>query len=263
MTYNTSEQLLGRLSTFPLMRQCFKSLIQWASINAGGNFEDFELIDAIEKNETDRLQKCEELLVRSRDILNLTDNEFIKAFGFLDDLLTKDTEKMHDILAEPLFVVDLYNHGFREIQKLPQYINSGSEKQLNSDFLSKYGDNKFAIELKTIRTESKPKPEPGKLLGNSAIPYWWGEMFRNNVVTKIEDKDRRALKQLDSACNYYGCDKKMLALYTRRLGTSSLMTTDNYIEELKLLKGKYSGVDYFACKDYFGAVAFYPELNRN
>ncbi len=261
MPHNRSGQLLSALSAFPLTRQCFGSFIQWACANVEGGFEDYDLIDAIEKNETDRLRKCEELLVRSRNILGLKDDAFSKAFGFSNDLLTNDTEKIHDILAEPLFVVDLNNHGFREIKKLPQYIGSGSEKKRNSDFLATRGEMRFAIELKTIRMENKPKPAPGKLLGNSAKPYWWGEMFRNNAMMKIENKNQKALSQLDNACRHYGCEKKMLVLYTRRLSTSSLMTKGAYVEELKLLKEKYPNVDYFSCKDYFGMVSFFPELN--
>ena len=80
---------------------------------------------------------------------------------------------------------------------------------------------------------------------------------------KVEDKEQRALKQLDNTCQHYGCDKKMLVLYTRRLGTSSLMTKEDYVEELKHLKAKYQDIDYFSCKDYFGMVWFYPEIDTN
>jgi hypothetical protein len=256
-----SERLLSALSPFPLTKYCFESFIQWVCANVDGDLGDYDLVDAIEKNEIDRLRKCEELLIQSRTILGLTEAAFRNAFGFSDDLLTCDSVKIHDILAEPLLVVDLANHGFTEIRKLPQYMVSGSEKKLNSDFTATHRGLTFAIELKTIRMENKPKPEPGKLLGDSTKSYWWGEMFRNNSVTKIEDKNQRVLGQLENACSCYGCDRKMLVLYTRRLGTSSLMTKDDYVEELRLLKTKYQQVDHFASKDYFGMVTIFPELN--
>jgi hypothetical protein len=256
-----SERLLSALSPFPLTKYCFQDFIQWASTNVDDDLGGYDLIDAIKQNEIDRLRKCEELLVRSKTILGLTEVAFRSSFGFSDDLLASDPEKIHDILAEPLLVVDLANHGFTEIKKLPRYILSGSEKKLNSDFTAKHGGLTFAIELKTIRMENKPKPEPGKLLGNSAKPYWWGEMFRNNSATKIEDKNQRVLAQLENTCCHYGCNKKMLVLYTRRLGTSSLMTKDDYLEELRILKTKYPQVDHFASKDYFGIVTVFPELN--
>ena len=200
------------------------------------------------------------MLVKSKNILGLTDNEFCKSFGFSDDLLTEDTEKVHDILAEPIFVIDLNDYGFVEIKKLPRIISNSSNRQ-NCDFTAMRQNLKFAIELKTIRMENKPKPEPGKLLGNSMKSYWWGKMFRNNSITKIEDKNQRVLRQLDNAYNHYKCDKKMLAFHTRRLGTSTLMTKENYVEELKLLKDKYPEIDYFLCKDYFKAISFFPELD--
>jgi hypothetical protein len=113
---------------------------------------------------------------------------------------------------------------------------------------------------KTIRIEAKPKPEPGKLLGDATKPYWWGEMFRNNAITKIEDKNQRVLRQLDNTSTHYCSDKKMLVLYTRRLGTSSLMTREDYLEELKELKRRYPELDLIASKDYFGIVVFYPKI---
>lgn len=251
------------LRPYPLTQYCFEQFITWICSNVKGSLEEYDLIDAIEKNETDRLEKCEGLLVLSREILKLSKDEFCKTFGFTNDLLTEDPEKIHDILAEPLFVVNLKNNGFTRIQKLPPFIKSGSGKKQNSDFLATHDNTKFAIELKTIRMENKPKPKEGKLLGDSTKPYWWGDMFHNNAVMKIEDKDKRVIKQLNNTRQHYECDKIMLALYTRRLGTSSLMTKKDYIEELKKLKTEYQDIDHFACKDYFGMVCFYPELTTN
>ena len=263
MCEDKSKNIINGLNPYPLTQYCFEEFITWICSNVKGSLEEYDLIDAIEKNEKDRLKKCEELLVLSRDILKLSNKKFCKAFGFSNDLLTEDPEKIHDILAEPLFVVDLNNSGFTQIQKLPQFIKSGSEKKHNSDFLATHDNSKFAIELKTIRMENKPKPEEGKLLGDSTKSYWWGDMLHNNAVMKMEDKKKRVIKQLSNTRQHYGCDKIMLALYTRRLGTSSLMTKDEYVEELKKLKSEYQDIDHFACKDYFGMVCFYPEISTN
>lgn len=261
MARDNSEQLLRGLDPFPLTKYCFEGFIRWACANADGDLGDYDLIDAIGKKETDRLQKCEELLLQSRKILGLTEAAFRSSFGFTDDLLTGDSEKIHDILAEPLLVIVLANHGFTEIRKLPRFIACGSEKKLNCDFAARHRGLTFAIELKTIRTENKPKPEPGKILGDSAKPYWWGEMFRNNAITKIEDKNQRVLAQLESACTHYAYNRKMLVFYTRRLGTSSQMTKENYVEELRLLKSMYPQVDHFASNDYFGMFTIFPDPN--
>ena len=66
---------------------------------------------------------------------------------------------------------------------------------------------------------------------------------------------------MNSAKAHYQCDKSMLALYTRRVGPSTLMTRDDYLRELaRLVCEQYPEVDYFACKDYFGAFEIYPRL---
>ena len=73
-----------------------------------------------------------------------------------------------------------------------------------------------------------------------------------------KDKDQRALEQLANAKSHYECDKSMLALHTRRLGPSTLLTRKDYVTELQALLRKYTEVDHFACKDYFGEVTIVP-----
>lgn len=263
MTKPTAKLLHKALEPFPLMRSCFMQYVDWFVENVTDDWESYDLIDALRKDESDKLSKTEKLLSNAREILGLSEREFTNTFGFTDDLLTKDPDKIHDVLAEPLFVVDLNRNGFSEIRKLPQFIKSCSKKIPNSDFLAVRSDRKFAIELKTIRMEAKPKPIPGKLLGDSTKPSWWSEMFWNNAVTKIEDKNRRALRQLENAAREYQCQKKMLVLYTRRLGPSTLMTRDEYSEQLARILRKYTILDYVVSKDYFGEVVFYPMLKIN
>ena len=47
-----------------------------------------------------------------------------------------------------------------------------------------------------------------------------GYGFRNNIITKIEDKNRKVFTQLINTKKQMACDYTMLALYTRRLGPS-------------------------------------------
>ena len=243
------------------MKRCFAHYVEWFVENVNGDWESYDLIDALRRDKTDRLQRCEELLSNACGILGMSEHDFVKTFGFIDDLLVEDPEKIHDVLAEPLFVVDLSCNGFSEIRKLPRFIKRCSEKIPNSDFTAVRPGQKFAIELKTIRMEAKPKPSPGKLLGDSTKPSWWSEMFWNNAITKIEDKNRRVLRQLENSAKEYRCGEKMLVLYTRRLGTSSLMSRDEYRTQLVRISGNYPKLDYVVSKDYFGEVVFYPELD--
>ena len=190
----------------------------------------------------------------------MSERDFAKAFGFTDDLLTKDPDKIHDVLAEPLLVADLFRYGFSSISKLPPFIRTSAGKARNADFLAGHGQIKFAIELKTIRMENNPKPQPYHPMGDATIPYWWGQMFQNNAKTKIEDKGRRVLDQLKNARRYYQTDRTMLILYTRRLGPLTLMTKTDYVTELQKLLRLYPEVDHIGCKDYFGDMSLFPQL---
>ena len=251
--------LLDRLAAYPLSAHCFSNYVRWITSNVRDGWESYDVIRVLDEGDIERLHLIETRLNESRTILGLSEKDFSRVFGFNDDLLSDESEKVHDILAEPLFVVDLARRGFSPIAKLPPFIRTGTEKLRNADFLASCGQSKFAIELKTIRMENKPKPEPGRVLGNATKPDWWGDMFRKNAVTKIEDKDRRVLAQLANARREYQCDKTMLVLYTRRLGPSTLMTTEDYVAHLEDLLRRYPEVDHMGCKDYFGEVTLVPQ----
>ena len=53
----------------------------------------------------------------------------------------------------------------------------------------------------------------------------------------------------------------MLVLYTRRLGPSTLMENNDFVEEVRAISGDYPEINAFMIKDYFGSVNFCPELN--
>lgn len=259
MTHLDQRGLLNRLAAYPLSSHCFANHVRWITSNVRGGWESYDIVRVLDEGDIERLSLIESRLGKSRNILGLSEQEFARVFGFNDDLLSDDPEKIHDILAEPLLVLDLAHRGFSSIGKLPPFIRTGSEKARNADFLAWYGKAKFTIELKTIRMENKPKPKPGQLLGNATKSEWWGDMFRRNAITKIEDKNRRVLDQLANARRHYQCDKTMIVLYTRRLGPSTLMSTQDYVDALKELHNRYPEVDHIACKDYFGQVTLVPE----
>lgn len=55
----------------------------------------------------------------------------------------------------------------------------------------------------------------------------------------------------------------MLALYSRRLGPSNLMTPDQYRIQLERISKIYPMLEYVVSKDYYGEVVFYPALETN
>lgn len=248
------------LEQFPFLQTCFKKYLSWLDKQDPDKIEDSDLIIALKNGEIERLKRLEAFLLDAKTILSISETDFCNKFGFKKDLLSPDPEKIHDILAEPLIVIDLDKHGFSNIEKLPNFIKMGEKKLKAADFIAVLSDRKYAVELKTIRVENNPKPTPGVPTGNSLIPSWWRIMFRNNVITKIEDKDKRVIKQLATTKEILNCDATMLVLYTRRLGPSTLMENNDFVEEVSAITVDYPEIDAFMIKEYFGNVNFYPEL---
>jgi len=248
-------ELITFLDRYPLISACFSHYIRWLADQPLIEVQENDLISALQKGDKKGLEGIETLLSRARETLALTVTEFRNIFGFSNDLLTVDPEKVHDVLAEPILVVHLAEHGFRKIRKVPR------QHTPVADFVAERTGRKYAIELKTIRMENNPKPQPGKFIGNALIPYWWGEMFRNNIITKIEDKGRKVLSQLANTKSQLGCDSTMLALYSRRLSPSTLMDPEDYQTELDTIKATYEEIDYIFFINYSGEVVVYPPFS--
>ena len=251
-------QHITYLKNFPFSYKCFSPYLHWFEKQPEASQDDNDLILTLLERNDESLKKLESRLISSHEILGLSEKEFLSVFGFNNDLLTLDHEKVHDILAEPILVINMTEHGFEKIKKLPRFIKHQGSKIASADFTAERSGKKYAIELKTVRMENKPKPVPGKPTGNSRIPYWWGIMFRNNLITKIEDKDQLVIKQLMNTKQHFACDYTMLAFYTRRFGPSVLMETDDYVKEITEIKKKYKEIDFVFVINYFGQVFVIP-----
>ena len=250
--------LTETLGAYSLTLVCFSRYLSWLASQPDINLRESDLLSALANRDHKRLQALENLLIQARDLLSLSDRDFRNAFGFSDDLLTFDPEKVHDVLAEPILIVSLSKYGFCHLRKLPRFIKHGKHRLPAADFVGEGAGKKYAIEVKSIRTENNPKPEPGKPTGNASNPYWWGNMFHSNIITKIEDKNRRLLAQLVNTKTHMKCDYAILALYTRRLGPSTLMATEDHEQELAAIKARYDTIDHLLLKDYFGQVVVCP-----
>jgi len=264
------DSLLTAIRPYRLTTKCFSKYIIWICQNVKQNdLDNYVLLNILKKKDSQLLGRLENTLEKSQCILGITESAFIRMFGFSNDLLIADPEKVHDILAEPLLVVDLDSHGFSSIEKIAQPIKLKGEKIPTADFIATLEKQKFAIELKTVRIESYVKEmEDGQVVsgpagagGPALVPSWWRTMFRESAITKIEDKDRKAIAQLENTADHYRCDYKMLVLCTRQLSPSTLMSSTDWREELEFLKNQYPQIDYFCNKSYFGEIVFYPELS--
>ena len=241
------------LKDYPLTSFCFSPYMHWLASQSEVNISENDLLEALRKEDHGSLGLLETRLGKSRDILSLSDSDFKTAFGFHNDLLNPDPEKVHDVLAEPLLVLDLSNHGFTNIEKLRGFKNGGQQIAV-ADFVGKRDEKKYAIELKTVRMENNQNRQPGVPSGNALQANWWINMLRNNIITKIEDKNRKALTQLSNTKHHMECDYTMLALDTRRLGPSTLMNTEEAEEVLAAIKTCYKQIDHLFLKDRFGEV---------
>lgn len=253
------EKLVERLEPYPLTHACFSRYVSICAEADSALLEEHDLIRVLIDNEVERLQIVEGLLRKAADLLGLDESGFVRAFGFQKELNVEDPEKIYDLLAEPFMVCELADLGFSSFRKLPRWIKRGDKKLHNSDLFAVRGSTRFVVEVKTIREESKPKPKPGELIGDATQPSWWSRMFISNATMKIRDKDSRVLKQLENAKREYGAEKTMLALSTRRV-SAVLMETESYLDAMKQLLLVHPQIDFLACKDRFGPVVVFPQL---
>lgn len=255
---NDFEPLFQELGKYPTLHSALRPYVEWAVIKTPGNGIHHKVIRALRNKDNQTLGKLDKLFADAQSILGINADEFNRTFGFHDDLLVDDPEKIHDVIAEPLLAVKLIEHGFSAIKRLHESITVNGSQLPLADFTAERGGLKVAVELKTIRTERAIVE--GKPTGNAMKPDWWGEMFLNNARTKIEGKDRRVVKQLINTCDQFGCNVSMLVLYSRRLGVSALSEPHEYREKLEALKEEYPQIDFFASMDYYGTFAMVPDI---
>jgi len=255
---NDFEPLFQELEKYPTLYAALRPYVEWAIMKTPGNGAHHKVIQALRNKDGQALGKLDKLFADAQTILGINADVFNRTFGFNDDLLIDDPEKIHDVIAEPLLAVKLVEHGFSAIKRLPKSVLVNGSQAPLADFTAERSGLKFAVELKTIRTERAiVEGEPS---GNAMKPDWWGEMFLNNARMKIEGKDRRVVKQLINTCGQFGCNVSMLVLYSRRLGVSALSEPHEYREKLEVLKEEYPQIEFFASIDYYGTFAIVPDI---
>ncbi|MGB7062579.1 MAG: hypothetical protein WBF13_09555 [Candidatus Zixiibacteriota bacterium] len=256
----TVEKVLER---HPFLKFCFEKYIHWAfSKSATIDLTDFPLIDTLLKNSSisPKAQELEDKLQRAMRILNVRKEEFRRMFGFQDELLTDDTEKIHNILAEPLFVLDLDDYSFKSIGRPFVASSPNGKQQRLADFTANRGGEKFAVELKTTMMEKDI--ENGKLLSGDREEARM--MLLNNCLIKIKEENRRVFEQLTNTQRLFHCTKRMIAFYSRRLRVLAYLERQDFIDVARDVLSRYGrSVDYVAIKNYDASeVLFYPALDR-
>ena len=254
-----TQNLIEYLEKFPTCCACFRKYVDWLEENTLTLPEENEFIRALQQQDFEKLNILETLLNKARQILALSEKELIHTFSFAEELLTNDHEKFHEILAEPILVVNLHDRGFSNIIKLPQVIQTIDREVTSANFTAERSGKKYAVQLKTVRMERIPKPIAGELTENSPLPYWWGSLLRNMLVKEIEENNQKVVQQLLNTKEHLSCDFTMLAFYTRRIGPAKLLETHDYVKDIIDIKKRYKEIDYVFFKDHFGEISVIPE----
>lgn len=247
--------ILSGLTNYPFIAYCAEDYVKHLLEKIDDvQVDDYDLLYFFKKVSEDnreekaRLSGLERSLKEVRDILGISNENFKDLFGFPKD---KDPEKIHEILAEPLLVLDLHKKGFNNIEKLP---NRVVEKI--ADFKASYKGINCAIELKTIRMEKEL--HENTVVGEGHVPSWWTKVFQEDCKRKIESG---TCEQLENTCKRYNCKKKIAFFYIRKLGVSTLPT--DFVEVFKTLQRDFPEIDHFGAKDLFSREAiFFPEIDN-
>jgi hypothetical protein len=203
--------------------------------------------------DVEALQATELFLAEACRALDQTPQTLTRQFRLDSDLMSRDPEKLHDIFSELTFVQELDERDFRSIRKRP------TRKGVPTcDFTAQRGSEAYAIEVKTIRTESWARP--GELLGDGTKASWWSTMLSQNIRTKIGERDNKAITQLTSARAEYACDRTMLLVNYRRLGPSALLTHAELDRLVLNLSSDYPEIDVLGIRLYSGELSFAPAL---
>ncbi len=271
-------EALNIIQGYPMMDAAFRGYIIYICNKVPEDEREwYDLFKIVSERNAEQLARVECWLSKAANIVGLNAEQFAQQFDFRT-LRTDDPEKLYDVLAEPLVVIDLHQIGFGSIKKLPEAKTSEGSRKV-AEFTAILGGHKFAIEVKTRRPE-KAILEIGRmsdeeaveavisgrtLLGEPTKAYWWWYKCKDDIIRKIEEKNRRVIEQLDNTCKDESADRKMLVIYSRRHSYSWRMGSGDYLSVLKCVKSKENEIDYLGYKAGFDEkTVIYPSLpSRN
>jgi hypothetical protein len=254
-----AQQLLKTLQAHPLLYTCFAKYITWFCANDVDEWEKYQLMKALCERRLHVISELESSLTISRETPGLTESDFATQFAFTDDLLTEDPPKIHDLLAEVLFVNNLTDLRFTSIRRPQVKVKGAGRAPKSADFTAWRFGAKFAIEVKTIRSDRKGAN--GRALDFSRKPPLAQSVFQEDVVKKINSRERHVIQQLQATARQEDCDHTLLAIYYGKEGIGAVMRKADYRADLAAISRQYPEIDYFISKSFNGGcVAEYPEL---
>ena len=245
----TLTEMLKAIEDYPYLRACFSNHLKWLFERGSDDRKKYDPVYMKIKNDktANGLRHLENTFSEAGLVLDLDEVEFCRAFEFNNpDRL--DILKIGDLLAEPWVALALKNSGFVSIKKVPK--PDGDEKF--ADFVGKFRNHRFAIEVKNVRTElnfhrwmvdTYADEESISLLsdyrpdGRDTLQK--ERAFLDNALKQkfCTSQRKKFEEQLRDTAKKYGCQKRMLVLH---LETTTLgLFSDQLVFQLENARRNY------------------------
>ena len=265
----TLDEMLEAIEDYSYLRECFSNHLKWLFKNCGNKKKDDHMYIKIAngRNILGSLDSLEWIFKEAGRILGLDEKGLHQAFDFDSASDCNDIFKLGDYLAEVRIAIELGRLGFIEVKKI-------DNQEGCADFLAKYGEIKFAIEVKNIRekeflealNDGVYKQEIqflGELRGAyfGTLPEAQGKSLLVGLERRLRSsKDRAKIEeQLRNTVTKYNCQSTMLVIAMETI--NSMVFSDYFVEQcLNQTKTKYSITDYFACFLSGNDLYTYPKL---
>jgi len=146
----TLEEMLKAIEGFPYLRACFSFHLKWLFEKGSADRKKYDPVYMKIQNDKTQtgLSDLENTFSEAGKLLGFDEVKFSATFEF-NNPDKQDVLKIDDLLAEPWVALALKNCGFISVKKTPKPKEGGKF----ADLVGEYNDQKFAIEVKNLRTE--------------------------------------------------------------------------------------------------------------
>jgi hypothetical protein len=251
----TLAEMLEAIEDYPYLRECLSNHIKWLFEKGSGDRKNYDPVYMKIKNDKTAtgLRYLEITLSEAGKVLGLNEVEFCRAFEFNNpDRLA--ILKIGDLLAEPWVALALKNIGFVSIKKVPK--PKGDERF--ADFVGKFRNYRFAIEVKNVRTElnfhqwmvDTYADEESMSLLSDYYPDGRDMLQKERAFLDSALKQKfctsqrkKFEEQLGNTAKRYGCQKRMLVLNLE--ATTLGFFPNQLVSQLENARRNYLYCDYW------------------
>lgn len=251
----TLTEMLGAIEDYPYLRTCFSFHLKWLFEKGSADRKKYDpVFMKIKNNKTQTgLSNFENTFSEAGKLLDFDEVKFSEAFEF-NNPDKQDILKIGDLLAEPWVALALKNSGFISVEK----ISKPNEGGRFADLVGEYNYQKFAIEVKNVRTElgfhqwmvDTYADKESKSLLSDYHPDGRDTLqkerafLENALKQKFCTPQRQKIEeQLRNTAKKYACQKKMLVLNLEAITLSFF--PDQLVSQLENARKNYPYCDYW------------------